>query len=406
MRNENLAIILAGGAGSRLKPLTSDRAKPAVPFGGKYRIIDFTLANCLHSGLRQILVLTQYKSFSLQKHLRDAWSIFNSELGEYVTSVPPQMLRGNHWYEGTADAVFQNLYLLKRSGAKRVLILSGDHIYRMDYGSMLKLHQSSGADMTVATMQVGVEHACDFGVLSVNKDGRVDSFQEKPSHPVTTPGDSKYILASMGIYSFSIDLLIQVLEADEMNMNSSHDFGKDIIPKLILEHNVFAYRFDSKEGRVTPDYYWRDVGTIDSYYQANMDLLKPVPPLDLYQHNWPIRSYQTQNPPLRAVPASSGEKGVFINSMAAGGVVIHGGKVHDSILFANVFIDDGAVLRNAILFDRVKVGAGAQLQNCIVDKAVNIPAGESIGFDKAKDAERFTISKNGIVVIPKNYVFS
>ncbi len=405
MRNDNLTIILAGGAGTRLEPLTAERAKPSVPFGGKYRIIDFTLTNCLHSGLRQILVLTQYKSFSLQKHLRDAWSIFNPELGEYISSVPPQRRKGNHWYEGTADAVFQNLYLLKRSGAKRVLILSGDHIYRMDYADMLKFHQAKHADMIVATMVVSVEESSDFGVLSVNKDNRVQEFQEKPEKPVTLPNDSGHIIASMGIYSFSIDLLIEILESDARNACSSHDFGNDIIPQLINDYNVFAYRFESTKGRVRSGDYWRDVGTIDNYYQANMDLLKPIPPLNLYQHNWPIRTYQSQNPPLRAIPGTSGEKGVFINSLAAGGVVIEGGKVHDSIIFANVFIDDGAILRKAIIFDNVRIGAGAKLQNCIIDKRVNIPAGESIGFDMAKDTARFTVSKTGIVVIPKDYIF-
>lgn len=405
MRNDNLTIILAGGAGTRLEPLTAERAKPSVPFGGKYRIIDFTLTNCLHSGLRQILVLTQYKSFSLHKHLRDAWSIFNPELGEYISSVPPQRRKGNHWYEGTADAVFQNLYLLKRSGAKRVLILSGDHVYRMDYADMLKFHQAKHADMTVATMVVSAEKASDFGVLSVNKDSRVHEFQEKPAKPITLPNDSGQIIASMGIYSFSIDLLIEILESDARNACSSHDFGNDIIPKLINDYNVFAYRFESTKGRIRSGNYWRDIGTIDNYYQANMDLLKPIPPLNLYQHNWPIRTYQAQNPPLRAIPGASGEKGVFINSLAAGGVVIEGGKVHDSILFASVFIGDGAILRKAIIFDNVRIGAGAKLQNCIIDKGVDIPAGESIGFDMAKDTTRFTVSNKGIVVIPKNYIF-
>ncbi len=405
MRNDNLTIILAGGTGTRLEPLTCDRAKPSVPFGGKYRIIDFTLANCLHSGLRRILVLTQYKSFSLHRHLRDAWSIFNPELGEYVTSVPPQMRTGNYWYRGTADAVYQNLYLLKRSGARRVFILSGDHIYRMDYAAMLNFHCENDADMTVATMDVDVKTAKQYGVLSVDVDNRVHSFQEKPSEPVTIPGDNEHALASMGVYLFSIDLLIKILEEDAENNESGHDFGNDIIPLLVNKHSIYAYRFGLTHGRVTPDQYWRDVGTIDSYFEANMDLLKPVPPLNLYQPNWPIRTYQAQNPPLRAVTGSTGEAGVFINSMAAGGVVIKGGRVHDSILFSKVMICDGAMLRNVILFDEVIVGASTQMQNCIVDKGVEIPAGEIIGFDREADARRFTVSEKGIVVIPKYYVF-
>ncbi|MFW5444022.1 MAG: glucose-1-phosphate adenylyltransferase [Methylococcaceae bacterium] len=405
MRNDNLTIILAGGVGSRLEPLTNDRTKPAVPFGGKYRIIDFSLANCLHSGLRRILVLTQYKSYSLHKHLRDGWSIFNPELGEYVTAVPPQMRTGNYWYRGTADAIYQNLYLVKRSGVKTVLILSGDHIYRMDYAAMLKIHHAKQAEMTIATMAVPVAEASDFGVLSIDENCRVNTFQEKPLAPETLPDDSMHALVSMGIYVFSVDLLIQTLEADAENESSHHDFGKDIIPNLIDRHAVYAYQFGTRQGRVSQDCYWRDVGNVDSYYQANMDLLKLVPPLNLFQSNWPIRSYQAQNPPMRAVPGASGGEGVFVNSTAAAGVVIEGGNVHFSILFARVVIADKAMINNAILFDGVSVGVGAQLQNCIVDKNVEIPAGESVGFNIEKDRARFTISEKGIVVIPKNYSF-
>ncbi len=405
MRNEDLAIILAGGCGKRLEPLTLERSKPAVPFGGKYRIIDFTLTNCLHSGLRRIFVLTQYKSFSLHNHLRSAWSIFNPELGEFATAVPPQMGVGNYGYRGTADAVFQNINLLKRSGARRVLILSGDHVYRMDYANIVKYHLSSQADMTMATMVIDAKKAHNFGVLSVNNNNKIHSFQEKPLNPTTLPDDSAHALVSMGIYVFSIDLLVQTLEADAVNESSSHDFGKDIIPELVKKFSVYAFQFGTDGGRVKTDSYWRDVGTLDSYYEANMDLLKAVPPLNLYQVNWPIRSYHIQTPPLRAISGSNGEEGVFINSMAAGGVIIKGGKVHDSILFSQVFIDEGAVIRNVILFDDVNVGSEAKLKNCIVEKGIKIPAGESIGYDGAKDAERFTISKKGIVVIPRHYKF-
>ena len=407
MNTQTQTIILAGGRGSRLSPLTNERSKPAVPFGGKYRIIDFTLANCLHSGLRRVLVLTQYKSFSLQKHLRDAWSIYNPELGEYITSVPPQMNIGNHWYRGTADAVYQNLNLLKHSGAKWVLILSGDHIYRMDYAAMLKYHRESAAELTVASMAVPVNEAASaFGVLTVDNNSRVTAFEEKPQQPTQIPGDNQHALASMGIYVFSIDLLIDALETDVENDQSTHDFGGDIIPRLIDEKPVYAYRFGGTTGRVTPDRYWRDVGTIDSYYEANMDLLATVPPLDLYQPDWPIRSYSAKNPPLRAVQGDSGNEGVLINSMAAGGVIIAGGGVHHSILFSNVFIDDQAMVNNAIIFEGVNVGAESKLENCIIDKNVTIPPGESIGLDLEKDAQRFTVSERGIVVIPKHYRFN
>lgn len=403
MLEDTLTVILAGGHGSRLKPLTLERTKPAVPFGGKYRIIDFTLVNCLHSGLRRILVLTQYKSHSLQKHLRDGWSLFNPELKEYITAVPPQMRTGDSWYEGTADAVYQNLYLLKRSGAKQVLILSGDHIYRMDYAALLDYHLQHDGELTLACMETPVHQAHDFGVLSLDDDHRILTFEEKPAPKDATALPNVWV--SMGIYVFSIDLLLDTLQQDQADTGSSHDFGHDIIPKLIAEHAVYAYPFGSQTGRVTPDRYWRDVGTLDSYYEANMDLLNPVPSLDMYQPDWPIRSYQSQDPPARTVPGLSGSEGIFINSIAGGGVVIAGGSVQHSILFPNVIIGDEAVIHDAILFNHVQVGEGAQLDRCIIDKDVIIPPGVKIGFDPAKDAERFTVSDKGVVVVPKGYQF-
>lgn len=405
MHEETLTIILAGGQGSRLQPLTAERAKPAVPFGGKYRIIDFSLVNCLHSGLRRILVLTQYKSHSLQKHLRDGWSLFNPELGEYITAVPPQMRTGERWYGGTADAVHQNLYMLRRSHAKRVLILSGDHIYRMDYAAMLAAHEAHGSGLTVACMKVPIEQARQFGVMSVDSSNRVVQFDEKPESPVALPGDDNHALVSMGIYLFSTDLLIDRLEENHQREDSSHDFGRDIIPRLVAQGQVHAYHFGGESGRVSPDRYWRDVGTLDSFYEANMDLLNPVPSLDLYQPDWPIRTYNAQYPPVRTVPGSSGSEGIFINSIAAGGVVITGGSVQHSILFPHVTIGDEAIIHDAILFNNVEVGERAELDRCIIDKDVKIPAGERIGFDRKRDAERFTISDNGIVVVPKGYRF-
>ncbi len=406
MLDQTLAVVLAGGTGTRLKPLTAERAKPAVPFGGKYRIIDFVLANCLHSGLRRVLVLTQYKSHSLQKHLRDGWSIFNPELGEYITPVPPQMRTGERWYQGTADAIYQNLYLVERSGAEAVLILSADHIYRMDYEAMLKAHKASGAAVTVAAMEVSLDEARAFGVMAVDADERITGFEEKPAAPRPIPGQPGRALASMGIYVFSTGLLLDELQTDHDDAASSHDFGKDILPRLIGTQKVMAYRFGGDTGRVTPDRYWRDVGTVDTYYQANMDLLKPVPPLDLYQEDWPIRSYQMQTPPARTVPGTSGTEGIFINSIVAGGVVIAGGSVQHSILFPQVFIDDGAFVEDAILFQGVQVGAGARLRRCIVDKDVVVPPREQIGYDNRRDRERFTVSEQGIVVVPKGYRFS
>jgi glucose-1-phosphate adenylyltransferase len=400
-----LTIILAGGVGSRLHPLTEERAKPAVPFGGKYRIIDFTLANCLHSGMRKVLVLTQYRSHSLQKHLRDGWSIFNPELGEYITTVPPQMRKGGEWYAGTADAIYQNLFLLRRSEASNVLVLSGDHIYRMDYAAMLDFHRQQGADVTIACMKVSREEAGSFGIMNVDDDMNITAFEEKPAQPQGIPGDPDHCLASMGIYIFSMDLLEHALMEDHRDADSAHDFGHDILPKLIGSHRICAYRFGKQTGRVTPDNYWRDVGTIDSYYEANMDLLKPVPSLNLYQDDWPIRTYQSQPPPARTVPGASGSEGVFINSIVAGGTIIAGGSVQHSILFPRVHVGDEAVVRESILFEGVEVGEKARLGNCIVDKHVRIPAGETIGLDRDRDAARFTISPKGIVVVPKGYRF-
>jgi glucose-1-phosphate adenylyltransferase len=405
MLDKTLTIILAGGVGSRLAPLTEHRAKPAVPFGGKYRIIDFTLANCLHSGLRRILVLTQYKSHSLQKHLRDGWSIFNPELGEYITPVPPQMRVGERWYSGTADAIYHNLYLLERSEAEYVLVLSGDHIYRMDYAAMLETHRARQADVTVGCMQVPIAEARSFGVMRVDGEQRIVDFQEKPVQPPCLPDDPNHALASMGIYVFSMELLLETLRADHVRSESTHDFGKDILPALIGQRRVFAYPFGGETGRVSPDRYWRDVGTLDAYYQANMDLLEPLPPLNLYQDDWTIRTYQAQNAPARTVPGTSGNEGIFINSIVAGGAVIAGGSVQHSILFPNVYVGDEAEVHDSILFNSVRIGDGARIRNCIIDKFVEVPAGERIGFDLEKDRLRFTVSEGGVVVIPREYRF-
>jgi len=405
MHEKTISIILAGGIGSRLHPLTAERAKPAVPFGGRYRIIDFTLSNCLHSGLRRILVLTQYKSHSLQKHLRDGWSIYNSELGDYITPVPAQMRTGESWYSGTADAIYQNLYLLERSGAEYALILSGDHVYRMDYAAMLQQHHYSGAELTVACLTVGLEQARSFGVMSVDEGDRIVSFHEKPENPQTIPGDSEHALASMGVYVFSMDLLVELLNEDH-NRDSTHDFGKDILPSMVGKNRVTAYRFGGTSGRVTQDRYWRDVGTIDAYYEANMDLLRPMPAIDLYQGDWPIRTYEGQHPPARSVPGRSGREAEIVNCMLASGTLIVGGTLRHDILFPNVRVEEGAVVENSLLFHGVAVGEGAQLQRCIIEKHVVIPAGERIGFDRARDAERFTVSDRGIVVIPKGYRFA
>jgi glucose-1-phosphate adenylyltransferase len=405
MLDKTLTVILAGGQGSRLQPLTLERTKAAVPFGGQYRIIDFSLVNCLHSGLRRILVLTQYKSHSLQKHLRDGWSLFNPELGEYITVVPPQMRRGGGWYDGTADAVYQNLYMLKRSGAQRVLILPGDHIYRMDYAPMIAFHTQHDADVTVACMQHPYSEVGLSGVLALDRDGRVNAYEILTEQKQAANDDDAVAQVSMDIYLFSIDALISALEADHDLSSSSHDLTRDILPGMVAAGGVYAYRFGGEAGRVSQDRYWRDVATIDSYYEANMELLDPVPSLDLYQPEWPIRTHHGQHPPARTVPGVSGSEGIFINSIVANGVVIVGGSVQRSILFPKTLIGDEAVIHNSILFDGVKVGDGAHLENCIIDKEVVIPPGERVGFDRERDAARFTVSPKGVVVVPKGYRF-
>jgi len=402
---DTLTVILAGGMGSRLSPLTDDRAKPAVPFGGKYRIIDFTLTNCLHSGLRRILVLTQYKSHSLQKHLRDGWSLFNPELGEFISVVPPQMRGKGKWYEGTADAIYHNLWLLERSEAKHVIVLSGDHIYRMDYAEMLKDHIDNGAKLTIASMEVDRKDASAFGVLSVNEEGLIETFSEKPNDPQPLPNRPDRSLVSMGIYIFEMETLQRALLSDADNDLSSHDFGNDIIPRLIDEQGVYAYNFCSDRGRVARDCYWRDVGTIDSFYQANMDLLEPVPPMNLYQPNWGVRTYEPQLPPARTVSSATGNEGIFINSIIANGVINSGGSVQHSIISSNVRINDCATIVDSILFDDVDVGEGCKLVNCIIDKHVTIPPYTSIGLNALEDAQRFHISDNGVVVVPESYQF-
>lgn len=402
---DTLAIILAGGVGSRLSPLTDERAKPAVPFGGKYRIIDFTLTNCLHSGLRRILVLTQYKSHSLHKHLRDGWSIFNPELGEYITAIPPQMRKGGKWYEGTADALYHNLWLLSRSEAKYVAVLSGDHIYRMDYAAMLEEHINNEAILTIACMEVNRQEAHAFGVLSIDNHYCIHDFVEKPSTPATLPNQPEYSLASMGVYIFNMETLQQALIEDATLEHSSHDFGHDIIPKLIPSNRVFAYPFGREKGRVAKDCYWRDVGTLDSFYEANMDLLEPIPPMNIYQKNWAIRTYEPQLPPARTVSSVTGNEGIFVNSIIANGVINSGGSVQRSIISSGVSINDGATVMDSILFDDVDVGAGCQLVRCIIDKHVKIPPNTHIGINHNEDKQRFTLSPKGVVIVPENYQF-
>ncbi|MFQ5589303.1 MAG: glucose-1-phosphate adenylyltransferase, partial [Nitrospiria bacterium] len=343
--DSTLTVILAGGVGSRLHPLTAERAKPAVPFGGIYRIIDFALSNCLHSGLRQILILTQYKSHSLNKHLRDGWSIFNPEIGEYITAIPAQKQTGEDWYTGTADAIYQNRHLIRRSEAKYTLILAGDHIYRMDYVEMMRDHINRKRDVTVACMPVPIKEAAAFGVVEIDDDMVIRKFYEKEPNPPHIPGKPDTALASMGIYVFNTDSLLDAVQEDHAITASAHDFGRNIFPGLMNSaFTVGAYHFGGKIGRVTQDYYWRDVGTVDAYYQANMDLLEPVPPIDLYQKDWLIRTYHGQFPSARMVPSTSGEVGFVENASLAGGDIIIGARVIRSILSHDVRVESHALV--------------------------------------------------------------
>lgn len=391
-------VVLAESEGRELEPLSSQRTKSAIPFGSKYRIIDFALTNCLHSDLRRVFVFSQYKSHSLSKHLRDGWSIYNPELGEYIIMVPPQMHGSNAGYTGSANAIYQNLFLLRRSGAEHVLIIPGDTIHRMDYEALLEHHMSSGVDATLVCQELADTDLERSPTVKVGSGNRVASVD----YQIAENGVSQLLL---GIIAVRLPVLEALLEADHAAADSTHDIMRDLLPAMVQNYRVRAYPFGGSAGRVTQDRYWRSLQTLDSYYQANMDLLQSEPPLDLYQNDWIIRTYQSQNPPARTVPGRSCNEGIFINSVVGGGTVVAGGGVNNSILFSRVQVEDAATIEHAIIFDGVHVGEQVQLRNCIVDKYVRIPAGESIGFDLEKDASRFTLSADGIVVVPKGYIF-
>jgi glucose-1-phosphate adenylyltransferase len=398
--DDALVILLAGGAGERLYPLTRDRAKPAVFFGGPYRIIDFTLSNCINSGLRRIFIATQYKSLSLNRHIRMGWSIVSEELGEFVEILPPQKRVSEHWYQGTADAVYQNLYSIVQENPHHVIVLSGDHVYKMDYARMLRFHKDRGAAVTLAAIEVPIHEAYRFGVLSVDEQDRVTGFIEKSKSAPSVPGSPDLALGSMGIYIFDTDVLLTALEADAARP-SSHDFGKDIIPALITELPTYAYRFYDENKKASK--YWRDIGTLDAFYDANMDLCGVDPEFNLYDPEWPMRTYQPQAPPAKFVFAEKSRRcGEALDSIISPGCIISGSRVIGSVLCPNVRVHSYGLIEQCMLMPGVRVGRHARIRRAIIDRDVLIPRGAVIGFDPEEDKKRHTVTDLGVVVVTED----
>jgi len=397
LTRDTLALILAGGRGSRLKQLTMWRAKPAVPFGGKFRIVDFPLSNCMNSGIRRVGVLTQYKAHSLLQHIQRGWGFLRGEFGEFVELLPAQQRIQSSWYAGTADAIYQNLDIIRNHNPEYVLILAGDHIYKMDYGPMIASHVENGADMTVGCLEVDLDVARSFGVMTSDPDGRVLEFSEKPESPAPMPGRNDTALASMGIYVFNTRFLFEQLIKDADNKGSSHDFGHDIIPAIIDRYRVFTYPFrDTQTGQQA---YWRDVGTVDAFWAANLELIGVTPELNLYDLNWPIWTYQEQMPPAKFVFDDEERRGMAVDSMVSGGCVISGATVRHSLLFSNVNVNSYSVLQHAVVLPDVKIARNCHIHNAVIDKGCHIPEGFVIGEDTEKDAERFHVTPGGVVLV-------
>lgn len=397
LTRETLALILAGGRGTRLKQLTTWRVKPAVPFGGKFRIIDFPLSNCINSGIRRIGVVTQYKSHSLIRHIQKGWGYFRGEFGEFVELLPAQQRIETSWYAGTADAVYQNIDIIRAHKPEYVLVLAGDHIYKMDYGPMLAHHVENNADMTVGCIEVPLERAGAFGVMSVASDDRVMGFCEKPDEPQCVPGKPDVALASMGIYVFNTDFLYEQLIRDADTPSSSRDFGKDIIPEVIDRYRVFSYAFrDVQTGKQG---YWRDVGTIDAFWAANMELVSVTPELNLYDQQWPIWTYQEQHPPAKFIFDDEGRRGMAVDSMVSGGCLISGAKIKSSLLFSNVRVRSYSQINESVILPNVDVGRNCRITKAVIDKGCKIPPETVIGEDPKADAERFYVSDEGVVLV-------
>lgn len=401
LTKDTYALILAGGRGSRLYELTNWRAKPALYFGGKFRIIDFPLSNCVNSGMRNIGVLTQYKAHSLIRHLVRGWSHFKREFGESVEILPASQRNSEDWYQGTADAVYQNLDIIRTENPKYVMILSGDHIYKMDYGTMLAAHVESGADMTVSCLEVPVKEAANaFGVMVVDREMRVTGFEEKPAEPTPTPDDPSLTLASMGNYIFSAEFLFEQLKKDAANPDSSHDFGNDIIPSIIRDHRVMAFPF--RDPITKQRAYWRDVGTLDSFWEANMELASPTPALNLYDADWPFWTYQPQLAPAKFVFDNDDRRGMAVDSTVSGGCIISGAHIRKSLLFSHVHVHSYAQVEEAVLLPDVEVGRNAIVRKAIVDRGVHIPPNMQIGVDPEQDrANGFRVSAKGVVLVTR-----
>lgn len=392
-----LALILAGGRGTRLKQLTTWRVKPAVPFGGKFRIIDFPLSNCINSGIRRIGVLTQYKSHSLIRHIQQGWGYFRGEFGEFIELLPAQQRIQESWYSGTADAVYQNIDIIRAHNPEYVLILAGDHIYKMDYGPMLAHHAENNADMTIGCLEVSIEEAKAFGVMSVDDEGRIVDFNEKPENPQPAPGKDGIALASMGIYIFSTQFLYEQLITDADQPGSAHDFGNNIIPSVIDSHRVFSYAF--RDVQTGAQSYWRDVGTVDAFWQANMELVAVTPELNLYDENWPIWTYQEQLPPAKFIFDDEGRRGQAIDSMVSGGCLISGATVRKSLLFSNVRVHSFSEIEESVILPEVEIGRDCRIRKAVIDKGCKIPSGTVIGEDPVADAERFHVTDSGVVLV-------
>jgi glucose-1-phosphate adenylyltransferase len=399
---DTLGILLAGGAGERLYPLTRDRAKPAVTFGGNYRIIDITLSNCVNSGLRRIYILTQYKALSLNRQIREGWNIFGHEIGEFIEILPPMQRVSQNWYMGTADAVYQNIYSIGSEQPKYVLILAGDHIYKMNYERMLKQHVDAAADATVATLAIDPDGCRQLGVVDIDRENRIVGFLEKPKQTeIRSPYDPTKISASMGIYIFNTDVLIPVLLKDAEDPDSSHDFGKDILPKMLADYRVFAFNFVDENRKEA--LYWRDVGTLEAYYEANMDLVSVSPVFNLYDEQWPIRTHQRQYPPAKFVFAETGRMGHALDSLVSAGCIVSGGSVQNCVLSPDVRVNSFTEIENSILFAHVNVGRSCRIRKAIIDRNVHIPEGTTIGYDAEADREQYFVTDSGITIVTRDY---